>query len=208
MKIQLPYSFMYDLTQLPQSAFRQLLETALETGLHKVLSRNAQRLVKILKIDQITGLNLAEAITLVEDLIEVLRANNLQRERFEKAERKALLLPHCVRSHMDRQCMADFNPEVPTYNCNGCQMDCLVNRAVTLGNERGYDVYVIPGGSCAEKILRAKKYNGVVGVACGSELKMALGLLKKLDIPGQGVLLTKNGCAKTNLNLNTLEQIL
>jgi hypothetical protein len=204
----LPYSFSYDLTRLSQNAVKQLLETACETGVTKLLSNNAKKLVKIFKLDQITGLNLAEAITLVEDFIEVQNANNLQRERFEKAENKALLIPHCARSHLDRQCMADFNPEIPSYTCNGCQEDCLVNKVVKLSKEKGYDVYVIPGGSCAEKILRDKKYNGVVGIACGSELKMALGLLKKLDIPGQGVILTKNGCANTKLNLKNLKQVL
>jgi hypothetical protein len=204
----LPYSFSYDLTKLSQSAVKQLLETACETGITKLLSNNAKVLVKLFKLDQITGLNLSEAITLVEDFLQVQNANNLQRERFEKAEKKALLIPHCARSHMDRQCMADFNPEIPSYTCKGCQDDCLVNKVVKLGKEKGYDVYVIPGGSCAEKILRDKKYNGVVGIACGSELKMALGLLKKLDIPGQGVILTKNGCANTKLDLESLEQVL
>jgi hypothetical protein len=187
---------------------KQLLETACETGITKLFSNNAKRLVKIFKLDQITGLNLAEAITLVEDFLQVQNANNLQRERFEKAEKKALLIPHCARSHMDRQCMADFNSKIPSYTCKGCQEDCLVNKVVKLGKGNGYDVYVIPGGSCAEKILRDNKYRGVVGVACGSELKMALDLLKKLDIPGQGVILTKNGCANTKLNLESLKQVL
>jgi hypothetical protein len=94
----LPYSFVYDLTKFSQSAFNQLLETAFETGVTKLLSINAKRLVKLFKLDQLTGLNLAEAITLVEDFIEVQNANNLQRERFERAENKALLIPHCARS--------------------------------------------------------------------------------------------------------------
>lgn len=204
----MPYSFSYDLTKLSQSAVKQLLETACKTGITKLFSNNAKILVKLFKLDQITGLNLSEAITLVEDFLEVQNANNLQRERFEKAEKKALLIPHCARSHMDRQCMADFNPEIPSYTCKGCQDDCIVNKVVNLGKEKGYDVYVIPGGSCTEKILRDKKYNGVVGIACGSELKMALGLLKKLDIPGQGVILTKNGCANTKLDLESLKQVL
>jgi hypothetical protein len=204
----LPYSFSYDLTRLSQSAVKQLLETACETGVTKLLSNNAKKLVKIFKLDQITGLNLSEAITLVEDFIEVQNANILQREKFEKAENKALLIPHCARAHMDRQCMAEFNPEIPSYTCKGCEEDCLVNQVVKYGKEKGYDVYVIPGGSCAEKILRDNNYDGVIGIACGSELKMALGLLKKLDIPGQGVILTKNGCANTKLNLENLERVL
>ena len=204
----MPYSFIYDLNKVSQSTVNKLLETAYKTGVTRLLSTNVRKLVKILKLDQLTGLNLAEAITLVEDFIEIQNANNLQKEKFAKAETKALLIPHCTRSHMDWKCMADFHPEVPSYTCNGCQDDCLVNNMVKLGEERGYDVYVIPGGSCAEKILRDRKYKAVVGVACGSELKMALGLLKKLDIPGQGIMLTKNGCANTKLNLENLKQIL
>lgn len=204
----MPYSFIYDLNKVSQNAFNQLLEVSCKMGVTKLLSTNAKKIVKLFKLDQLTGLNLAEAITLVEDFITVQNTNNLQRERFENAENKALLIPHCARSHMDRHCMADFNPEIPSYTCNGCTDDCLVNNVVKLGKEKGYDVYVIPGGSCAEKILRDMKYKGVVGIACGSELMMALGLLKKLGIPGQGVILTKNGCSNTKLDLESLKRIL
>jgi hypothetical protein len=204
----MPYSFIYDLNKVSQNTVNQLLETAYSTGVTKMLSSNAKRLVKLLKLDQLTGLNLAEAITLVEDYLEVQNANNLQREKFVKAEKKALLIPHCARYHMDRQCMADFNPEIPSYKCNCCQDDCVVNNVVKLGKERGYDCYIIPGGSCAEKILKDTNYNAVVGIACGAELKMALELLEKLEIPGQGVMLTKNGCANTKLNLDILRKVL
>jgi hypothetical protein len=203
-----PYSFIYDLTRISQGALKQLVELAYEARLHKLLGGQARRLVKAFKIDEATGLNLVDAITLVEDIIEVQAANKLQRDRFEQAQRKALLLPHCARSRMDRQCMADFRPDVPTYDCNGCRDNCLINKATAMGEAKGYDVYVIPGGACAEKILRDRNYDGVVGVACGLELKMALGLLKKLGIPGQGVFLTKNGCSNTSLNLQSLAKVL
>lgn len=204
----MPYSFVYDLNKISQTTVNKILEASYKTGVTKLLSTNAIKLVELFKIDQLTGLNLAEAITLVEDFIEVQNANNLQRENFEKAKNKALLVPHCVRQHMDRKCMADFNPEIPSYSCNACNEECLVNKVVQLGKERGYDVYVIPGGSCAEKILKDNQYSAVVGIACGSELKLALGLLKKLDISGQGIMLTKNGCANTKLNLENLKQVL
>jgi hypothetical protein len=203
-----PYSFVYDLNKITQTKFNQLIETAYKTGVTRILTVNVKNLVKLFKLDKMTGLNLAEAITLVEDFIQVQNENNLQRERFEKAQTKALLIPHCARTHMDRKCMADFDPEIPSYSCNQCQDGCLVNKVTKMGKKKGYDVYVIPGGSCAEKILREKNYKAVVGIACGSELRMALGVLKKLDIPGQGVILTKNGCANTKLNIESLKQIL
>ncbi len=204
----MPYSFVYDLNKITQTKFNQVIETAYKTGVTKLLTVNAKNLVKLFKLDKMTGLNLAEAITLVEDFIQVQNENNLQREKFEKAKTKALLIPHCLRTHMDRKCMADFDPEIPSYSCNQCQADCLVNKVTRMGKKRDYDIYVIPGGSCAEKILREKNYKAVVGIACGSELKMALGVLKKLDISGQGVILTKNGCANTKIDLESLKKIL
>jgi hypothetical protein len=187
---------------------KQLFESAYEARLHRLLGNHAKRLVKLLKIHEATGLNLVDAITLVEDIIEVQAANTLQRKKFETAKSKALLLPHCARARMDRECMADFDPEVPTYVCQGCRSECLINKATALGEAKGYDVYVIPGGACAEKILKDRHYEGVVGVACGMELKMGMALLKKLNIPGQGVLLTKNGCSNTTLSLQNLGKIL
>lgn len=203
-----PYSFIYDLTRISQGGLKLLFESAYEAGLHRFLGSQAKRLVKVFKIDEATGLNLVDAITLVEDLIEVQAANKIQRDKFEKAERKALLLPHCARARMDKQCMADFKADVPTYVCKNCRDNCLINKATALGKAKGYDTYVIPGGACAEKLLKDGKYDGVVGVACGMELKMALGLLKKLGIPGQGIFLTKNGCSNTSINLRHLASIL
>lgn len=203
-----PYSFIYDLTHIPQDVLQKLFLLAYEAGLHRFLGDQAKRLVKAFKIDKAIGLNLVDTIALVEDLVEVQIANKIQRDKFEKAQRRALLLPHCARSRMDKQCMADFKADVPTYDCRSCRESCLINKATALGKAKGYDVYVIPGGACAERILKDKKYDGVVGVACGMELKIALSLLKKLDIPGQGIFLTKNGCSNTSLNLQNLAKIL
>jgi hypothetical protein len=204
----LPYSFIYDLTRLSQGVVKQILESAYKAKLHKLLGGNAKKLVKAFKIDEATGLNLADAITLVEDLVEVQVANALQRKEFEKAKHKALFLPHCARSSMDRRCMADFDSRIPTFVCRACRDNCQINKATKLGKAKGYNVFVLSGGACAEKILKDGKYEGVVGVACGMELKMGLGPLKKLAIPGQGVILTKNGCVDTNLDLHSLESIL
>ena len=204
----MPYGFIYDLTRLPQNIIKQLLESAYKAKLHKLLGGHAKRLVKMFKIEQATGLNLTDAIMLVEDLIEVQVANSAQREKFEQTKRRALLLPHCARAHMDKQCKADFDANIPSYVCRACRDDCLINKVSKLGKAKKYDVFIVPGGACTEKILREGKYDGVVGVACGMELKMGLDPLEKLGIPGQGVFLTKNGCANTNLNMENLKNIL
>jgi hypothetical protein len=204
----LPYSFIYDITHLSQNFFFRMIYAACNIGLHKLVGSNVKKIVRLFRIDEATGLNLSDAIALVEDLIEVQVTNKIQRKQFENAKNKAVLLPHCARAYMDRRCMADFDPNVPTYKCKSCNPDCIVSKAITLGKKKGYDVYVIPGGSCAEKILRDNAYGGVVGVACADELKLAIGLLKKLGISGQGVFLTRNGCSNTNLSLDSLRRVL
>jgi len=204
----MPYNFVYDLTRLPTKIFQRLVRVAYEKNLHKLAAREAKDLVKALKLEEVTGLNLSDVITLVEDIIEVQTINVLNREAFTKAHKKALLLPHCARKFMDANCKAKFNVETSSYQCQHCSPDCLINKASILAQTKGYDVYVLPGGSCIEKILRKGGYEAVVGVACGYELKMAKELLNRIGVPGQGLMLLKNGCANTTFNLSSLEKIL
>jgi hypothetical protein len=56
--------------------------------------------------------------------------------------------------------------------------------------------------------LKAKHYEGVVGVACGEEIKMSGEILKGMGVAGQSVPLIKNGCANTVFNIETLVNIL
>ena len=69
-------------------------------------------------------------------------------------------------------------------------------------------MYILPGGSCIPKIMREGKYEAVVGVACGEEIKLAYSFLDKLKVPVMAVPLIKNGCAYTKFNIQTLEQVL
>jgi len=203
-----PYNFVYDLSRLPKNLFRQLIEVAYEKRLHRLVTSHAKNMVQKFRLEEATGLNLTDAITLVEDLMEVQAANTLLRDSFEKTRKRALLLPHCSRKFMDQNCKSKFVKELPSYNCQNCSSDCLINRTTALAKAKGYDVYVIPGGSCVERILRRGRYEAVVGVACGMELKLSLETLKKLDIPGQGLFLTRNGCANTTFNIASLVTLL
>ena len=83
-----------------------------------------------------------------------------------------------------------------------------MNQATLAGERKGYDVYVLPGGSCIHHILQRGHYEALVGVACGEEIKLAEGLLDKTGLPGQNVPLIRNGCANTTFNLQALKEIL
>jgi len=205
----MPYGFTFDLRSLPRNFFEELVKLAYDSRIHRRVGNAARYLIKKFRVQEITGLNILEAISLFEDFLEIQAANLINRETFRRAAgRKALLLPHCSRKYMDNRCKAVFDPAVPTYICQHCSPDCLINQAADLGEKYGYDVYILPGGSCIPKILSSKKYAAVVGVACTFELKLGYEILRKFGIPGQAVPLLKNGCARTWFELEELKRIL
>lgn len=187
----MPYDFIFDLTP---AAVRRLLSLLEKEPVRRV----AASLIPL-------GLNLSSAVRLITDLAEIEALNVFWRDRFKRSKKRALFLPHCSRG---AGCRAEFNPSVPTYRCVGCRDNCLVRRASEVAVERGYDVYIIPGGSCLPKIIREGGYDGVAGVACPDELILAAKLLTKIGIPGQSVPLLRNGCANTIFNLEDLMAIL
>jgi len=203
-----PYRFNFDLSGLSRSFFAEVIRLSGEKNIHGRLGERARYLAKKFRIRELTGLDVSDALRVIEDLISVYVENVSQRERFLGARRRALFLPHCARKHMDAKCRARFDPERSTYQCAHCSPDCPVHRATSLAEGRGYDVYVLPGGSCIPRILRGNRYEGVVGVACCEELKLAAEYLKRADIPGQGVPLVRNGCSHTEFNIQSLRGLL
>jgi len=206
--IDMPYKFSFDLSRVPQSFFRGLVKAAYEKNMYKRIWMGVRQLAEKLKIRELTGLNISDASMLFEDLVDIQIRNLLDREKFLKTRKRVLFLPHCSRKYMDGRCRAHFDPKVPSYHCAHCSPDCLINKAIAMGKERGHDVYVLPGGTCIHKILEKNSYDGVVGVGCSQELKEGGELLENNNIPGQAVFLIKNGCANTKFNLKSLEEIL
>ena len=204
----MPYKFTFDLSKIPRFFFKEIAKVSYQKGMHKKVGRTIHEVIRRFKIQEATGLNLSDAVLLLEDFIEIQVTNLLERDRFMQTRKRALFLPHCSRKYMDSRCKAVFNPNIPSYMCAHCSPDCLINRAVSFAEKKGYDVYILPGGSCVPKILKAKHYEGVVGVSCGEETKLGGEILKSMDIAGQSVPLVKNGCANTSFNLETLFGVL
>jgi len=204
----MPYGFSFDLSEISKSFFRELARVSQERKLHKKLGVRARYLAEKFRLQEITGLDVPNALQLVEDLIDVHMRNLSERENFVKTKKRALFLPHCARKYMDSRCQAQFDAEIPSYTCARCSPDCLVNQATTLGENKGYDVYILPGDSCIPEILRKSNYDGVVGVSCSQELKLGGEYLKHVGLAGQAVPLLKNGCAKTTFSIGNLEKTL
>jgi hypothetical protein len=204
----MPYRFSFDLSRVSKSFFRELAKVAHEKDVHRRIGKKTRNLAEKFKVREITGLEVSDALTLVEDLVDVYVKNISGKERFLKTRKRALLLPHCSRKYMDNRCRASFDPKIPSYFCASCSPDCQINRATELGKKNGYDVYVLPGGSCVPKILKDNFHEGIVGVACSQELTIGGSYLEALGRVGQAVPLIKNGCANTRFSIETLRRIL
>ncbi len=204
----MPYKFTFDISKTSHNLFAELALAGYQRGVHTVFLRTLQDIIKKFKIQELTGLNIQDAVVVIQDLIDMEAVNILQRKQFLSARKRALFIPHCSRKYMDSRCKAIFESSLPSYVCAHCSPDCVVNKAEGIAKEKGYDVYILPGGSCVPKILHSKKYDGVVGVACGEEAKMSVDLLKSMKVASQAVPLLKNGCAGTVFNIDTLVKTL
>ncbi|MGQ9782173.1 MAG: DUF116 domain-containing protein [Nitrososphaeria archaeon] len=200
----MPYGFNFDLARIPKAFFKELVIIAYKGNVYTKMGERARSLVKKFKISEIIGLDPSDAITLVEDLIMVYAKNIEYNSSFRSSRKRAVFLPHCARKYMDGRCKATFDPSIPSYICNSCSEDCLVNQAIKVARARMYDVYVVPGGSCIPKILQKGGYDGMVGVGCSQELKMGVTLLERSGVSGQGIPLIRNGCANTKFEIETL----
>jgi hypothetical protein len=204
----MPYKFTFDLSKIPRFFFEEITKVSYQKGMHKRVGRTIHEVIRRFRIQEATGLNLSDAVLLLEDFVEIQARNLLERDSFVQTRKRVLFLPHCSRKYMDSRCQAVFDPNIPSYKCAHCSPDCLINRAVSFAEKKGYDVYILPGGSCIPKILKAKHYEGVVGVSCGEETKLGREILKNMNLAGQAVPLIKNGCANTSFNLETLFDLL
>jgi hypothetical protein len=204
----MPYKFTFDLSKVPRFFFTELATVSYQTGMHTAVIKTSVDIIKKFKIEEATGLNINDAVVLLHDFMDMQAVNMIERNKFMESKKRALLLPHCSREYLDSRCKAVFDTNIPSYICAHCTENCLVNQADKIAKEKGYDTFVLPGGSCIPKILNNTKYEGVVGVACGQEAKMLRPLLNNMDIAVQTIPLIKNGCVNTIFNIETLVKIL
>lgn len=204
----MPYKFTFDISKAPQHFFIELAVIGNQMGMQKVFEKTVTELIRKFRIQESTGLNIEDAVLLIQDLLTMQTGNLVHKQEFLKTKKRALFLPHCCRKYMDSRCRAVFEPSVNSYVCAHCSPECYVNKAETIAKEKGYDVYVLSGGSCIPLILKQKSYEGVVGIACGPEVVMSGEKLSSLGVAWQSVPLLKNGCANTFFNMETLVKTL
>lgn len=133
----------------------------------------------------------------------IIRMKNLMNlKNIQKAQKKAIFLPHCARSERCKGKPTEYGIE-----CVKC-MACDIGKIKELAEKKGYDVYVVHGGSAVKRILGEKQYDGIIGVACIPEVKEGLELCRKYKISALGIPLLKDGCKNTTIDVDAVSQLI
>lgn len=126
--------------------------------------------------------------------------NKLNEFKFRKIPYKdrVLFISHCLRN--STKCKAPIGDE--GLECKRCGK-CQINKILELAEELNYrKVFIVPGGSMVFKIMQKYKPRAVVGVACHAELNMGIDKASEYGIPSQAVMLLREGCKDTAVNLD------
>lgn len=116
---------------------------------------------------------------------------------------RVLLLPQCLRA---KDCPAEIGNF--GYECKDCGR-CSIKTIRQMCKKLGYKgVFIMPGGSLAQKIIRELNPKASLGVACSKELVLGSYLCEKMGVIGQGVELLKDGCINTLVDLKILNDAL
>ncbi len=111
--------------------------------------------------------------------------------------KRVLFLPHCMRN--SRECKASYSEE--GLQCKRCGK-CDIAKLVEIAEELGYkNVFVVPGGSMVQKIIKKHKPEATVGVCCYHEANLAFDQLRGTGIHAQVALLLQDGCKDTKTNV-------
>jgi len=140
------------------------------------------------------------------DIVSVEIRNMLLREKFAKTEYKdrVVFIPQCMR---DINCPGKLSPSegVKCMKCGKCKISEVIGYANNLGYK---GVFIVPGSGFIKRIIRNVKPKAVVGVACPYETNAGMYEMSKINLPCQGVLLSRSGCVSTDVDLDELFDIM
>ncbi len=134
------------------------------------------------------------------------KMNQENQEEFEKIppEERIVFVPQCLR---ESDCKAPLGEH--GYVCQHCNPDCQVHLITEAADKLGYKgVYILPGGSMAQKIIDFSQPHAILGIACEKEALLGGLLIKKLGLVGRGILLFRDGCVNTLVKVADVLKIL
>ncbi|MFX1319378.1 MAG: DUF116 domain-containing protein [Promethearchaeota archaeon] len=134
------------------------------------------------------------------------KMNQDNHDEFQKTpiEERIVLVPQCLRESDCKAPLGEYG-----YICQHCNPECQVNQISKAADKLGYKgVYILPGGSMAQKIIDFSQPHAILGIACEKEALLGGLLLKKLGIIGRAILLFRDGCVNTLVKVADVLKIL
>lgn len=107
---------------------------------------------------------------------------------------RILLLPHCLRAN---GCSAKLDRL--GYQCEGCGR-CRLADITREATQLGYRVFILPGGTIVETILKEIRPRACLAVACLKELVLGSFVCERLGIKALRLTLSRDGCVGTDVN--------
>jgi hypothetical protein len=132
--------------------------------------------------------------------------NGLNKDFYKAVPKKdrVVFIPHCLRNI--KECKMPIDED--GYHCLKCGK-CVINDIVKECDKNNMKYFIVGGGSQVINIVNKHKPKAVVGIACFNELQMAI---EKLGggqkFPGQGVMLKKDGCVNTEVDMSEIREVL
>ncbi len=134
------------------------------------------------------------------------KMNGEHQEEFQKTppEERVVFVPQCLR---ESDCKAPLGEH--GYVCQHCNPECQVHQITAAAKKLNYKgVYILPGGSMAQKIIDFSQPHAILGIACEKEALLGGLLLKKLGLVGRGILLFRDGCVNTLVKIADVLKVL
>lgn len=132
--------------------------------------------------------------------------NGLNKDFYKAVPKKdrVVFIPHCLRNI--KECKMPIDED--GYHCLKCGK-CVIGDIVKECDKNNMKYFIVGGGSQVINIVNKYKPKAVVGIACFNELQMAI---EKLGggqkFPGQGIILKKDGCVNTEVDMTEIREVL
>jgi hypothetical protein len=119
--------------------------------------------------------------------------NSMNARVFEDipVSRRAIFFPQCLRSS---RCPAHLTPE--GLSCQGCGA-CEMGRKLPLIRDLGYRIFIVPGSSFIQRMVKKYRPSGIIGVGCIVEVRDGLEMCDRMGLCGMGVVTLREGCVET-----------
>ncbi|MCD4821365.1 MAG: DUF116 domain-containing protein [Methanococcoides sp.] len=120
--------------------------------------------------------------------------NSAHMSDFAKTKKRLMFVPHCMRS-LDCPAYAT-KYGIQCRSCGKCVFDQLKEDA----EKYGYEFYIVTGSSFVKNILKDRRADGVLVIACDYEINKGMRSLAGTGIVTYGIPMLNDGCYNTKVD--------